>query len=50
MPFYYWKQDKKAAREIIYSLPLVKNNKIRFEIMEIRPYTGYERIINTIHI
>jgi hypothetical protein len=37
--------DREKAKELLDSLPLVKNKKIRFEIMELRPYTGYERII-----
>jgi hypothetical protein len=37
--------DKESAKEILDSLPLVKNRKIKFDIMELRPYTGYERII-----
>ena len=37
--------DKKTAKELLDSLPLVKNRKIRFDIMELRPYNGYERII-----
>jgi hypothetical protein len=37
--------DRETAKELLDSLPLVKNRKIRFDIMELRPYTGYERII-----
>ncbi len=37
--------NRETAKEILDSLPLVKNRKIRFDIMELRPYTGYERII-----
>jgi hypothetical protein len=37
--------DRETAKELLDSLPLVKNMKIRFDIMELRPYTGYERII-----
>ena len=39
-------KDKEAARKLLDALPLVKSGKIIFEIMELRPYTGYERIIN----
>jgi len=37
--------NRETAKEILDSLPLVKNRKIRFDIMELRPYSGYERII-----
>lgn len=39
-------EDKKAAMELLNALPLVKSGKIKFEVMELRPYTGYERIMN----
>ena len=40
--------DSKAQAEILLKkLPLVKENLIAFEIMELRPYTGYDRIIQT---
>ena len=39
-------KDKEAARKLLGALPLVKSGKIEFEIMELRPYTGYARIIN----
>ncbi len=38
-------EDKKAAIKLLDTLPLVKSGKIRFEVMELRPYTGYERIM-----
>lgn len=38
-------EDKKAAIKLLDTLPLVKSGKIKFEVMELRPYTGYERII-----
>jgi len=38
-------KDRQAAERVLDSLPLVKSGKIRFEIMELKPYTGYERII-----
>jgi len=52
----YFTQDKNAvlimetkdsieAKRLLDALPLVKSGKIRFEIMELKPYTGYERII-----
>lgn len=37
--------DKETANELLNALPLVKHKKIKFDIMELRPYTGYERII-----
>jgi len=41
-------EDKEAAKILLDTLPLVKSGKIRFETMELRPYTGYERIMKTI--
>jgi len=38
-------EDKKAAIALLDTLPLVKSGKISFEVMELRPYTGYERIM-----
>ena len=38
-------EDKKAAIKLLDTLPLVKSGKIKFEVMELRPYTGYERIM-----
>ena len=38
-------EDKKAAIKLLDALPLVKSGKIKFEVMELRPYTGYERIM-----
>jgi hypothetical protein len=37
--------DRETAKELLDSLPLVKKGKISFDIMELRPYSGYERII-----
>ena len=36
---------KNEAIEILEHLPMVKNNLITFEVMELHPYTGYDRII-----
>ena len=36
------------AQALLEKLPLVANNLIRFEIMELHPYTGYDRIIHAI--
>jgi len=52
----YFSEDKKAililettnretAEKLLNDLPLVQANKIRFEIIELKPYTGYERIM-----
>jgi len=38
-------EDKKAAIKLLDSLPLVKSGKIKFDVMELRPYTGYQRIV-----
>lgn len=38
-------KNKKSAKELLDDLPLVKNKKIRFDIVELKPYTGFERII-----
>ncbi len=38
-------EDKKTAIKLLETLPLVKYGKIKFEVMELRPYTGYVRIM-----
>ena len=38
-------KDRKTAEELLNALPLVKAGMIRFEILELQPYTGYERIL-----
>ncbi|MBP7511116.1 MAG: hypothetical protein KA981_04260 [Bacteroidia bacterium] len=38
-------KDAKMAKELLDDFPLVKNKKIRFDILELRPYKGFERII-----
>ena len=38
--------DKNAAEQLLSALPLVKAGMIRFEIMELKPYSGYERLFN----
>ncbi len=40
--------SKVQAQELLGKLPLVEKNIIAFEIMELRPYTGYDRIINAL--
>jgi len=37
--------DKQAALKLLDTLPLVKSGRIKFEVMALRPYTGYERIM-----
>lgn len=37
--------SKVQAEALLAKLPLVENNLIRFDITELRPYTGYDRII-----
>lgn len=34
------------ASELLGSLPLVKSGMITFEIFELRPYTGFDRLMN----
>jgi hypothetical protein len=38
-------ENKEAALKLLDALPLVKSGKITFEVMELKPYTGYERIM-----
>lgn len=38
-------EDKMTAIKLLNSLPLVESGKIEFEVMELRPYNGYERIM-----
>ncbi len=38
-------KNKSTAKKILDSFPLVKSGKIKFELMELRPYTGYQRLI-----
>lgn len=40
-------ENKKAALKLLDTLPLVKAGKIIFEVMELKPYTGYERIMSS---
>lgn len=37
-------KDKTEAKEILSKFPLVEQNFIRFEIKELLPYTGLERL------
>lgn len=38
--------SREHANILLNTLPLVKNGIIKFEIMEMKPYTGYARIMN----
>ncbi|WP_276132723.1 hypothetical protein [Polluticoccus soli] len=38
-------ETKTHAQALLGELPLVEQNLITFEIMELHPYTGYDRII-----
>jgi len=38
-------ENKEHAQEILEKLPLVEQNLITFQIMELHPYTGYDRVI-----
>lgn len=38
--------NKAQAQELLATLPLVRNGLIEFEVMELHPYTGYDRIMN----
>ena len=38
-------EDRERAEKLLDALPLVKSGKIRFEIMELKPYTGFKRIL-----
>ncbi len=35
-------RNKETAEELLNSLPLVKHKMIRFDIMELKPYNGFE--------
>ena len=38
-------ENKDQAQQLLNTLPLVQNKMIEFDVMELRPYTGFERII-----
>ncbi len=40
--------SKVHAQELLGKLPLVEKNLIAFDIMELHPYTGYDRIIHVV--
>ncbi len=37
-------KDKSEAREILDTLPMVKNNLIDFDIIPLKPHPGFERL------
>jgi hypothetical protein len=39
-------EDLNAAHKLLNELPLVKNELIYFDMMELHPYTGFSRIMN----
>ncbi len=39
--------SKAQARELLEKLPLVEKGLITFDVMELHPYTGYDRIIDS---
>ncbi|TKG95216.1 superoxide dismutase [Puteibacter caeruleilacunae] len=39
-------QDKAMAKKMLDAFPLVKEGKIVFDLLELRPYNGYERLIH----
>jgi hypothetical protein len=41
-------KNKETAKELLDALPLVKSGMIRFEMMELCPYIGYERIFKAL--
>ena len=38
-------ENKDQAQQLLNTLPLVQNKMIEFDVMELRPYTGFERIV-----
>ena len=38
-------EDKIVAKQLLDKLPLVRKGIIDFEIMELRPYTGFSRLM-----
>ena len=38
-------KDKYSANKLLDSFPLVKSGKIKFDVMELRPYKGYRRLM-----
>jgi len=38
--------NKEVARDLLNTMPLVQKGFTRFELMELRPYTGFTRLMN----
>jgi len=38
-------KDTSEAEKLLESFPLVKSGNIKFDLMELRPYHGYERLM-----
>jgi len=43
-------KDVEEAEEKLATLPLVKNGMIKFELIPLRPYHGYERLFDESYI
>lgn len=41
-------ESRAQAHALLAKLPLVEKNLITFDIMELHPYTGYDRIIHAV--
>lgn len=42
-------EDANQAREVLNTLPLVQESLIRFEILPLKPYPGFERLFGELH-
>ncbi len=40
-------EDKLVAKQLLSELPLVRKKLIDFDIMELRPYTGFSRLMES---
>ncbi len=40
-------QNMESAKKLLDNLPLVKSGMIEFEVMELRPYTGFDRLFRS---
>ncbi len=38
-------KDKEEAKSLLDELPLVKNKVIKFKLTELKPYTGFSRLL-----
>jgi hypothetical protein len=41
-------RDREEAERILAELPLVKNGLIRFELIPLQPYPGWERLFSAV--